>query len=163
MAGKWAFLRDQFKTTADEDASSEYRQALNAVRDVHAGKSFLQLSEALTLHREQKDRINQQLADVNLHITALERLIIEKLDEAGVESITSGGYKLTASPEPIFRKRDAHSLREWAQETGQEDLLTIQSQTLTSIAKQYYLEHNEPPPGVELTGVHVKLSRTKSR
>jgi len=162
MAGKWAFLKDKFPPV-EEAQSSEYQQALNAAIEAHKGKSLKDLSETLTAARELKDAINEQLSEANLQITALERLIIDWLDASGVESITSGGYKLTASPEPIFAKRDGAALRAWAQVTGQEDLLTINSQTLTSLAKTYYLEHNEPPPGVELTGVHVKLSRTKSR
>lgn len=161
MAGKWAFLKGKFDERTDD--RPEYAQRFTELKTALAGLNFEQLSEALTDNVAIKSDLAQKLSDASLNVTVIERLIIEKLEAAGIESITAGGYRLTPSVEPNFSKRDGHALRQWATETGQEDLLTIHSQTLASLAKDWFLEHGEAPPGVETTGIYTKLSRTKVR
>lgn len=161
MAGKWAFLRG--KVAEREDERPEYAQRYAELKTALADLNFEQLSEALTENREVKDDLTQKLSDASLSVTVIERLVIEKLEAAGLESVVAGGYRLTPSVEPTFSKRDGQALRAWAEETDQADLLTINAQTLTSLAKEHFLQHGEPPPGVELTGTYTKLSRTKAR
>ena len=165
--GKWSFLQDKEKypqlAERSDDETPEYVRRYAYHKASFNGANFHEMADALTANRDAKSELESDLKDVNLNIQVIEKLIIEKLDAAGIESVTAGGYKLTPSPEPVFSKRDGTKLREWAQETGQEDLLTINSQTLSSLAKDHFLEHGEPMPGVELTGIYTKLSRTKQR
>jgi hypothetical protein len=167
--GKWSHLVGKYPARED-NPSTDYQRALSAARDAHKGKTIEELSEALTAAEDAKDRINQALAESQLQVTALERVILEHLKTQGIEAVLAGGFRLTSSPEPTFTKRDGRALRAWAIETNQEDLLTIQSQTLTNISKKHYDEinpktgepNNEPPPGVELTNIYVKLLRRKA-
>lgn len=160
--GKWSFLKDK-KIPERQPEEPGYAELFATLKTEFAGLNFEQLSEILTNARETKTDLERKVKDASLTVTVIERLIIEKLEAAGIESVTAAGYKLTPSPEPNFSKRDGQALRAWATETGQEDLLTINSQTLSSIAKDYYLEHGEAPPGTELTGLYTKLSRTKAK
>jgi hypothetical protein len=163
--GRWSFLKDPKYNLAErsDHETPEYVQRYAQLKGELSALNFEQLSERLTDNRGVKDDLAKDLSDVNLNIQVIEKLIVEKLDAAGIESVVAGGYRLTPSVEPSFAKRDGQALRQWATETGQEDLLTINSQTLSSLAKEHFLEHGEPPPGVELAGTYTKLSRTKSR
>jgi hypothetical protein len=162
VAGKWAFL----KGVVDEIEPAEsagYAERLATLKAALSDKNFEQLSDSLTLAQARKDKINAELSEAKLEVTVLERLVIEKLESAGIESITAGGYKLTPSIEPQFKKIDGAALRKYIEETHQEELLTVQSQTLTSLAKDHYLQTGEVLPGLELSGTFTKLSRTKSK
>lgn len=159
--GRWSFLRGQVPERPNEEPGyaeryAEFKKACGAL-------TFEGLASRLTQNIEAKGEFEKDLKDVNLNIKVLERLMIEKQEAEGLESVVAGGYRWTPSPEPSFSKRDGRALRKWADETGQSDLLTINSQTLSSIAKDYFLEHAEAPPGVELTGTYTKLSRTKRK
>jgi hypothetical protein len=161
--GRWAHLKGvvpEIQTAAESEEAESLERSLRAL---HAGESLDVLADALTTSRATRDRLNEELGEVNTAIRVIEKLIIEKLDAAGIESVTVGGYKLTPSIEPNFRKVDGERLRAWVRETGQEDLLTVHSQTLAALAKDYYQEHNEAPPGTEMSGYYTKLSRTKAR
>lgn len=161
MAGKWSFLKD--KLPPADEPTPDLAAKLAQHRELFAGDTLETLSQELTKAREEKDAKSAELSDLNISIMALERLIIEKLESAGIESVTAGGYKLTPSIEPVFKKVDGGALRVWCVETGQEDLLTVNANTLTSLAKELFLSDGAPPPGVELTGTYTKLSRTKAR
>ena len=158
---KWAFLKGKVPERTNEEPG--YAERYTEFKTACAELNFEELSQRLTENRDQKSDLESDLKDVNLNIAVLEKLVIEKLEAAGIESVVAGGYRLTPSPEPTFSKRDGQKLREWAAENGMVDLLTINSQTLTSIAKDYFLEHGEAPPGTELTGTYTKLSRTKQK
>lgn len=160
--GKWGFILDKFKGGADKQADNpSYVEALQKTRDSYRGLSMEVLSESLSQWNSKKKEIEDTLKAANLQIAAIERVILERMEEQGLASVEAAGYRLTVSAEPYFAKRDGAKLREWAQQTNQEDLLTINSQTLTSLAKTHFLEHGEPPPGVELTNAYKTLSRTK--
>jgi hypothetical protein len=161
--GKWDFLRKQGVQEIEREESPDYTQRLAVRRREYEGLNFEALSIALSDAREVKDDLAAKLSDANLDVTVIERLVIEKLESAGLESVVAGGYRLTPSPEPVFQKKDARALREWAEREGFTDLLTINAQTLTSLAKEHFLNNGEPPAGVELTGTYTKLSRTKAR
>jgi uncharacterized coiled-coil protein SlyX len=158
--GKWSHLVGKYPAR-DDNPSTDYQRALSAARDAHKDKTIEELSIALTEAEDKKDRVKQALDEAQLQVTALERVILEHLKTQGIESVHAGGYSLTSSPEPTFTKRDGRALREWAMKTEQEDLLTIQSQTLTNLSKAYFEANNEPPPGVELTYIYTKLLRRK--
>jgi hypothetical protein len=162
MAGKWQFLKGQVPEKTNDEQPG-YRERYAKLAALYKDHTLPALAEELTKAREIKDEFMGQLAEANLEVTVRERLIIEKLEALGIDSITAGGYKLTPSPEPVFSKRDGAALRQWCSETGQEELLTVNAQTLSSLAKQVYLDDGMPPPGVELTGVYTKLSRTKAK
>lgn len=160
--GKWSHLVGKYPEKP-ENPSTDYQRALMATRDKHRGKSTEELAQALTAAEKKVDEIDAQLSEAKLEVTALESLFLFHLKEQGIESVVAGGYTHTVSPEPQFAKRDARALRQWAIDTKQEDLLTINSQTLTSLAKTYFEEHNEAPPGVELTNIYTKLLRRKKK
>lgn len=166
--GKWSFLKEKDadgNRKVPEKVSEEpgYAERYAEFKKHCAEMNFEDLSHRLTASRDVKSGLESDLKDINLNIAVLEKLVIEKLEAAGIDSVVAGGYRLTPSPEPVFSKRDPRALREWALESGQADLLTIHSQTLSSIAKDYFLENAEAPPGLELTSTYTKLSRTKQK
>lgn len=162
--GKWGFLKGKIAERDPNEEPGYAERYVDIKRRLEAtNATFEDLSKLLTLARERKEAITKNLSDAGLEVTVIERLVIEKLESDGIDSVTAAGYKLTPSVEPVFAKRDGAKLRAWARETDQEDLLTINSQTLSSLAKEHYLEHGEPMPGVELTNTFTKLSRTKQK
>lgn len=160
--GKWSHLVGKYPEKP-ENPSSDYQRALMATRDKYRDFSTEELANALTEAEKRVDEVNDQLSEAKLQVTAIESLFLFRLKEQGIESVVAGGFTHTVSPEPQFAKRDARLLRQWAIDTQQEDLLTINSQTLTNLAKTYFEEHNEAPPGVELTNIYTKLLRRKKK
>jgi hypothetical protein len=103
-------------------------------------------------------RLRKELAEKEVQVSVLETqkaaltyLFTNRFEEVDVTSMKfANGVTLGESVEPLPNVKDSTALKSWIKETGQEDLLTLNYQTLASITKQALLEGKPIPPGVEV-------------
>lgn len=113
--------------------------------------------------RDEKEKIQEQLSDVNLRIAALEQLIDERYEAEDITNVKrSNGSSINIQREPYAQVVDRDEVRIWAVATGLERSLMLPWQTLNSHVKEL-LQLGEPlPPGVKLySRASVRLTRGK--
>ena len=165
--GKWAAFKQLYpKTPIEADQFTLINQVLDApafpndphnqmrVRDLDNS----QLKDLYRKCRKAIDDLTVRLSVLETQKAALTYIFVNRMEEDDVTSISfTDGVRLGASFEPIPNVNDKTKLKEWIKETGQEDVLTVNYQTLASIVKQMLLE-GQPIP--ECIDVYMKSKLT---
>lgn len=160
MAGKYEAFRKLYpKAPIEADAFDR----INIVLDGHpyggSVHSILrvrdldntELCEMYTRIRKELDELEAQVSVLETQKAALTYLFTNRFEEDDVTSMKfANGVTLGESVEPLPNVKDRQLLIDWIKSTGQEELLTLNYQTLASITKQALLEGRPLPPGVEV-------------
>ena len=110
-----------------------------------------QLCELYVTLRKSIDELEAKLSVLEVQKAALTYLFTNRFEEDDVTSMKfANGVTLGESVEPLPNVKDRTALVNWIKSTGQEELLTINYQTLASITKQALLEGKPIPEGVEV-------------
>lgn len=110
-----------------------------------------QLCDMYITVRKEMDDLEGKLSVLEVKKAALTYLFTNRFEEDDVTSMKfANGVTLGESVEPLPNVKDRTALTNWIKATGQEELLTINHQTLASITKQALLEGNPVPDGVEV-------------
>lgn len=157
MAGKYEQFRKLYPKAPIE--ASQFDK-INAVLDAPLGSDGAlrmrdadntQLCEEYARVRKEMDELEAKLSVLEVQKAALTYLFTNRFEEDDVTSMKfANGITLGESIEPLPNVKDRQALTQWIKETGQEDLLTLNYQTLRSITKQALLEGKPVPPGVEV-------------
>lgn len=107
--------------------------------------------------RDEKNKIEAMLKDVNVDLDAIEGLVAEHFERNGIEQVRSTDGLVSVYVEPYTSVQDPDALREWCIKEGLARSLTLPWQTVNSLTKQR-LEDGLPEP----TGVTV-FAKTKFR
>lgn len=156
MAGKWAYLKGQLPTLP---ADPSYGQALMAQIDTYRELPLAEIAAAYNDLDEELEEREQELKDLKLRREAAERAMDQKMDAAGLESVTAAGYRWTPKIEPYPQVKDKSALRVWIDE-HMRDNLSLPFQTLKATVKAALEAGDELPPGVE---VFLKRSFTRTK
>lgn len=117
------------------------------VRDLDNTK----LQELYVMARKAMEPLEARLKVLGIQVDALEYLFHERMEEDDMTSIKfANGMTLGSSVEPYPSVNDRAVLMGWVKSTGQEELLTLNYQTLATIVKTAILEGKELPPGVDV-------------
>ena len=154
--GKYAAFKKLYpKATVDASAFEKMREVLDSpigegamrVRDL----ANTELKDLYVAARKAKDELDVKVSVLETQIAAFTYLFVQRMEEDDVTALPfTDGVNLGASVEPYPNVKDRAALYGWIKETGQEDLLTLNYQTLASITKQRLLEGESLPPGVEV-------------
>ena len=158
MASKWATFRKLYPKAPIEATAFD---AMNAVLDAPAFQgedttrvrdlNNTQLKGLYVQVRQQIDELDAKLSVLNVQKNALTYLFTERFEEDDVTSMKfDDGVMLSEAPEPYPNVKDRATLIAWVKETGQEELLTLNFQTLASMCKQLLLDGKPIPPGVDI-------------
>ena len=158
MASKWATFRKLYPKAPIEATAFD---AMNAVLDAPAFQgedttrvrdlNNTQLKGLYVQVRQQIDELDAKLSVLNVQKNALTYLFTERFEEDYVTSMKfDDGVMLSEAPEPYPNVKDRATLVAWIKSTGQEDLLTLNFQTLASMCKQLLLDGKPIPPGVDI-------------
>lgn len=161
MAGKYEAFRKLYpKAPMEATRFEQIQTVLDAPTDVSDGiRSKLRLRDldnedlcAFYVHiRKNIDELEAKLSVFEIQKEALAYLFAGRFEEADVTSIRfKNGVLLSQSVEPYPSVVDKEALMGWLKSTGQEELLTLNWQTLATITKQMLLEGKQLPPGVEV-------------
>lgn len=173
MASKWAFLskvvdeetgRPKFPVFQED---SDYQAKINAVKDglrdrvaQHEGfgSSHAQLVALYEDACDEYDRIKELERANNLELAALEQMLADNMVALGIEDgFKSEGFTYYKQSAPYPKVADKAALRRWLKETDQEDLLSLNPQTLKGMVSEALGPNGSRviPDGVE---VYVKES-----
>jgi hypothetical protein len=97
-----------------------------------------------------RKRLEDEVSDATLERDAIGRAMLRKMENAKLDSVVTGGYRWTPSPEPYPQVKDRVALREWAVRNGMEDALAIPHQTLKATVKAALENHEELPEGIDI-------------
>jgi hypothetical protein len=162
MAGKYEQFRKQYPKAPLEATAFD---KINAVLDAPAFSSIedplnqfrlrdldsTQLCERYVQVRTKIDELEAELSVLEVQKAAMTYLFTNRFEDDDVTSMKfANGVTLGESVEPLPNVKDREALITWIKNTGQEDLLTLNYQTLASITKQALLEGKPVPPGVEV-------------
>lgn len=161
MAGKYEAFRKLYpKAPLEADAFDRINTVLDAPLSSEEGADGTfrlrdadntQLCEFYAKVRAGIDELEAQLSVLETQKAALTYLFTNRFEEDDVTSMKfANGVTLGESVEPLPNVKDRQLLIDWIKETGQEELLTLNYQTLASITKQALLEGKPVPPGVEV-------------
>lgn len=168
MASKWATFRKLYPKAPIEATAFD---AMNAVLDAPAypvevegdlnlitadttrvrDLNNTQLKGLYVQVRQAIDELDAKISVLNVQKNALTYLFTERFEEDDVTSMKfDDGVMLSEAPEPYPNVKDRATLVAWIKSTGQEDLLTLNFQTLASMCKQLLLDGKPIPPGVDI-------------
>lgn len=160
MAGKYEQFRKLYPKAPIEATSFD---RINAVLDAPAfpqdaacklrvrDLDNTQLCELYVQVRKQLDQLEAQVSVLEIQKAALTYIFTNRFEEDDVTSMKfANGTTLGESVEPLPNVKDRTALVNWIKTTGQEELLTLNYQTLASMVKQLLLEGKPIPPGVEV-------------
>lgn len=164
--GKWTYLKGDYeKVPVDQTWLDRVNDILNKPKSDDPADGRLrdvpnaELAKIFTQAKAQKEILEGQLADVNLHIEAYTKLFVDRFDEDGVSKMTfDDGTTISINPEPYPTVKDREALLKWVRANGMEELLTLQYQTMAKIVKEAIEGGQALPDGVEVF-LKDKLSR----
>jgi hypothetical protein len=154
--GKYAAFKSLYpKVPFEATAFEKMREVLDAidgesemrVRDL----TNTELKDLYVEARRAKDALDVQVSLLETQIAAYTYLFVQRMEEDDVTALPfTDGVQLGSSVEPYPNVKDREALYKWIKDSGQEELLTLNYQTLASITKQRLLEGEPIPPGVEV-------------
>lgn len=109
------------------------------------------LKDLYVAARRAKAQLDIQVSVLETQIAAYTYLFVQRMEEDDVTALPfTDGVQLGSSVEPYPNVKDRTALNAWIKETGQEEILTLNYQTLASIVKQRLVDGESLPPGVEV-------------
>lgn len=154
MAGKWAKFRGKLEVFQLE---GPYKQKVDdwkvkflGTKDaVHANVAML--AKEFAKRKETKDTLEDKLYQVNLELEGLSQLIVDVLTGEGQEKVSLISGATVYLNDGIYPSvQDKSKLRLWIVQTHQEDVLTLNAQTLKGMVGSLLTNGEPVMPGVKL-------------
>ena len=159
--GKWdAYVKGLPRADAQLEGVSDYQAKVNAVKDETKDRAPEELVKWWHHWRSEKDKLDEQLKQVNLQLVAVEQLMDTVFEAQGVARVdlTDGrGARRELSPYP--QVRDKALFQEWCVEHGLKNLMHLHPSTATALVKERLEAGLATPDGVEVF-VRPKFVRT---
>jgi len=112
--------------------------------------------------RGAEDELNTQLDEVRLRRTAVEQLLINKMDEDGVDAMRLAcGFNIFVQVAPYAQVVDREACRQWCIKEGMENQMSLPWGTLNSMNSERLLAGQPEPDGVQ-TFAKTTLMRRKA-
>ena len=112
--------------------------------------------------RSVEDDLNEQLDEVRLRRTAVESLLIAKMDEDGLDAMRLAcGFNIFVQVAPYAQVVDREACRKWCIAQGMENQMTLPWSTLNSLNSERLLAGEPEPDGVQ-TFAKTTLMRRKA-
>ena len=118
------------------------------------------LIDAMQWLREHKQKLNEQIKEINKEIEQLEQIMINKMNEEGIEK--ASGHLATASKKvDIYPSvKSTEDFYKWIVENGRFEF--AQARVNAAPVREMYQNENTLPPGVEVFTKEKILLRKKS-
>lgn len=153
--GKYTHLKGQMTKLSSEP---EYQDRVNNKRiEIKAEliKEFYPVSpltcgRVLLKARLEKDRLEQEVKAQNLIIEAMNQELVELMEASDFNKVTLTDEVTLAIKDDVYCVvKDKQAFHTWISETDQEDLLTVNYQTMSALAKKRLLDGEALPPGID--------------
>jgi len=160
--GKYSFLKDKLTRFVDPDG--DYNRKIEARKQQLLKNSPPNeaLCDELATAKAEKKRLEESTSAVNLTITALEKILAERFEDAGTLKLSTGSGTFSIADDPVIQFPDKHAFNSWVREQGMEDLLSVHYQTAAGIIKEKLLKGDPLPPGTAVY-MSVGINYTKAK
>ena len=109
-----------------------------------------------------EDDLTQQLDELRVRRTAVEQLLMNKMDEDGVDALRlASGFNIFVQVAPYAQVTDREACRQWCIAQGLENQMTLPWSTLNSLNSERLLAGEPEPDGVQ-TFAKTTLRRMKA-
>jgi hypothetical protein len=152
MAGKYAKVVNALPKLAGEEPAYQdkvtvVKLAMIAEPEYKPGASAM--AKAYAAVRAEKARIEEQLSECNLRLTAIEQLLVDQYELEDTASVRlDTGESISVQVEPYAQVQDREAFRQWCVAEGLEKLMSIPWTTANSLTKQRLVDGLPEPPGV---------------
>jgi hypothetical protein len=146
---KWDFLRERFPILGDEP---RYHEALVAQIRAYEPEDIAWLTAHYNECETLLADLDVKARDTKLKLEAVLRVLADKMELTGLDSIVASGYRWTPTLDVRPSVTDREALREWAR-AHMPDNLQLPSSTLTNVVKDALADDTgttKLPPGVDV-------------
>lgn len=163
--GKYDHLVDSLPTLQREEPT--YQAKVDAKkREIYEelGEALSSPSMAILFKRarEDKDGAERILYDINLELTAITQMLIDRYEIDGITSTRlDTGETVSIQYEPYAVVEDKEKVWQWCKDNGYEREMQLNWKTLNAITKERLLQGQPEPDGVRAHSL-VKPSYRKS-
>ncbi len=154
MPGKYSSLKGQLTKFSGEDG---YQERVNRKKDSIKDQlrsadypiNIHSLGRILVEARQEKSRLEELVKEQNLIIAAMEQELVELMEGEDFSSVKlSNDVSIYIKDDVYVTVKNKEEFHNWVRETDQEDLLTVNYQTMSALVKNRLIESEPIPPGV---------------
>jgi len=133
-----------------------YQEKVQAIKQAMCEEpGFLLQASALARQyveaRLEKDRIKEDLADVNLRLEAISQLMTDQFEVEGTSSLKlESGHSVSIFLQPYASVMDKDAFREWCVSQQLDRQMVLPWQTLNKLTNDMLLAGEPEPPGVKI-------------
>lgn len=150
----------------EEDAAEEIIDRKEPFRKAYNGSSLVDLVRAMNNVRTMKERLENQLKDINAHYDVLRiELIPSKMEEEGIESLVVEGIgRVNLTADMYVSVTDKDKFFDWLRANKLGDLIrpSIASSTLKAFIKGRIIKGTPVPEGMVKVTPFTRASITKA-
>jgi hypothetical protein len=145
--GKYTHLRGELDPAPQDQT---WQQRINVKKSKFNGVGLGALGEAYNKKREQKERLEEDLGDVNTELEALSQLMLSKMEDDGLQNVRlADGSTIYINDRPYCQVQSQEDFLRWIRETQREELLSVHYQKMNSLVSELLIEGQPPPPGIK--------------
>jgi hypothetical protein len=150
--GKWSNLKEKLVKFVEEP---KYQQRIDAMKPLYQPKGREGMFKELAALKVKKEKVEEQLKDINLRVAAIDQLLVTDLEGANEAAVKTklGTFSLKDSPYP--KVVDQRKLLEWVHDNKLDEILTVSYQTMAAMCKDRLQKGEDVMDGVE---VYMKTS-----
>lgn len=155
MPGKYSHLKGRLTKFSGE---AEYQDRVNRkkeeiveeLKDKGLSLTPGNFGTVLIAARQEKSRLEALEKAENLIIEAMNQMLVEQMEAQDYTNLKMGnGVSLSIKDDVYCTVKNKKEFYDWIEETGQQDLLTVNYQTMASMTKTCLVDGTPIPPGID--------------
>jgi len=154
MPGKYSHLKGSLTKFTEESGHQDKvnNKKAEIVTDMKLDgldPTMFNLGDVLVRARLRKANLEAQIKEENLIIEAMTQVLVDKLESEDYTSLKlSNGVSLSIKDDVYCSVSDKRIFYDWIESTGQQDLLSVNYQTMSALTKNLLTDGKEIPPGI---------------
>jgi hypothetical protein len=148
--GKYSQLKGKIAQFTQPD---DWQQKIDKLKKELAlgKKKTVELTGIFDVARQKKEALQEQISEVNTELEAVQQVLLAQLEEQDITSLKdTAGNTFFVKDDPYCSIEDRGLFNAWVKETGQEDLFSVNYQTVSAITKDALVNAKALPPGVRV-------------
>ena len=153
MPGKYSHLKGsltRFQLEQDYNQRvDERRQAILETIGIEGPINLQAIGGVLIRARAEKERLSELEKEQNLIIEAMTRELVDRLETENFDKVTlSNGISISIKDDVYCSVNDKPAFHQWVKDSGNEELFSVNYQTMSSMVKDCLINGTEIPPGI---------------
>ncbi len=148
MPGKWRSFKDKLPKF---EVEPEYAARVEEKKKEYIGLDTAEMAREFKVIRAAKKAAEEAISGLNLELEALSQLLVNDLETQSISKLTlQTGETIFISDEPYASLDDKEALMAWVKKKKMQSLLTLNWQTMNSLAKELLSAGKPIMPGVKV-------------